>query len=144
MKDLITELKRFYLEWDRDSMARLVEIYDKNVVFEDPYHSVKGLQALEGYFIRTMKGVNHCSFEFVDEVYGDSKGCLEWVMTYSHPRVSGGDTLKLTGATWLIIDNESKRISRHKDYYDTAEMLFDHIPIVGWVTKRVKAGLARH
>ena len=143
MKDKVNDLKSFYSNWDVGSMDRLDSIYDENIVFEDPYHCVTGIKGLKRYFRKTMQGVNHCKFEFVDDVVADNKACLMWVMTYSHPRVSGGKSLSLNGSSWVVLNRSSQKIGKHKDYYDTAEMIFDHIPVVGWVTKRLKAGLAR-
>lgn len=57
-------------------------------------------------------------------------------MHWSHPRIAGGDPLELPGCS--VVDTEKGLITRQRDYYDAGEMIYEHLPPLGWAVRGVK------
>ena len=60
-------------------------------------------------------------------------------MSYSHPRLAGGGQIDVAGISHIRFDD---KINYHRDYYDLGEMLYEHLPAYGWLTRKLKARLA--
>lgn len=37
-----------------------------------------------------------------------------------------------------VVDIRDDRIVRQRDYYDAGEMIYEHLPILGWAVRGVK------
>ena len=57
----------------------------------------------------------------------------------SHPQLASGAEIEVTGISHIRYDD---LIFYHRDYYDLGEMLYEHIPAYGWITRKLKARLA--
>jgi hypothetical protein len=49
--------------------------------------------------------------------------------------------ITLDGTTQLGVDGDI--IIYHKDYYDLGEMVYEHVPILGFIIKKIKGKLAK-
>jgi hypothetical protein len=78
----------------------------------------------------------YCEFEFLDQLANDNQAFFRWRMHYYHPRLNAGQPLAVGGAS-LIKFNE--RIFYHEDFYDMAAMIYQHLPLVGWLVKKINA-----
>ena len=139
MTDIIQRLKEIYAQWDHSALAHLEEIYEESVVFEDPIHHVKGLQGLKEYFESTLPGLKHCNFEFDKELVVDDHIAIAWKMRFSHRKLKKGKELCVHGISTLVLKN---KIIYQRDYYDMTEMVFDHVPVLGSVTKYLKGRMS--
>ena len=52
------------------------------------------------------------------------------MMHWSHPRIARGAVRQLPGCS--VVDMRDDRIVRQRDYYDAGEMIYEHLPILGW------------
>ena len=55
-------------------------------------------------------------------------------------KVAKGETLRTIGISIVRFDAEG-RVLVHQDYWDSAAGLFDHVPVVGWGTRTIRARL---
>jgi hypothetical protein len=60
-------------------------------------------------------------------------------MHYRHPKIKAGTPQILNGAT--LIKYEDK-VNYHEDFYDMGAMIYQHIPLLGFVVKTLNAHLA--
>ena len=121
---------------DARNLDRLGEIYADDVLFEDPLHRVEGLPALTDYFRKMYRGVVEIRFDF-DDVMEDAEGAmLTWVMHMRHARLRPGELLSLPGASVIKFE---ERIHYHRDYFDVGAMLYERLPVIGGVIRRIKA-----
>lgn len=139
MSQVVEKIIDFYRDFDQKPWPRLADIYAEDVVFQDPVHRVEGLPALTDYFERTTKNIDYCRFDIHDYHEGSGSGSLFWVMTFSHPRLKKGKPLTLDGMSHICF---GERIDFHRDYYDMGEMLYQHIPLLGGVVRRLKKNIA--
>lgn len=135
----IDRFKRLYQPFNESSLAQLDQVYSQDVVFKDPVHELAGIKALYQYFRGFCSSDVHCEFEFINQVVDSHQAFFQWRMHYSHPRIKGGLPLTLNGAS-MIQFNE--RITHHEDFYDMGAMIYQHLPLLGFVVKKINARLA--
>ncbi|MGD8177102.1 nuclear transport factor 2 family protein [Marinimicrobium sp. ARAG 43.8] len=135
---VVDRLMKHYEHFDPALIESLEEIYDKNIVFQDPIHKVEGLPDLRRYFGGLMEGLEECRFAFNDRIEVPGKVVLVWTMTYRHARLKGGKTLTLDGSSHLKVD---EKVVYHRDYYDVGTMLYEHVPVLGFVIRQIKSRL---
>ncbi|MDX1676850.1 nuclear transport factor 2 family protein [Arsukibacterium sp.] len=131
----------FYNSLSHDGLNRLAEIYTENVVFTDPVHQITGRQALMTYFSHAYQRLAYCKFEPVSQTDDDSLSFISWIMTLSHPAIGKGKEIKVHGCTELRWHDQ--HIYYHRDYYDLTELVYRHIPVLGWATTQVKQRMAK-
>ncbi len=143
---LIARLTQLYATFDGGIVDALDSIYHPEVVFQDPVDKIVGLEALRGYFAYIAEGVDGCGFEFLEvldlppEAPGQSgRASLVWVMRYRHPQLARGQWLSMPGMSHI---HYGERIHWHRDYYDLGDMLYEHVPLLGPVVRRLRKRLA--
>lgn len=141
---LLQQVTSLYERFDPALISALDQIYDANVVFEDPMHQVLGLQNLRQYFSGLVQGLDECRFEFSDilekpGIDGDpNQAVLLWNMHYRHRKLRGGKLLSVAGSSHLRF---GERVLYHRDYFDAGAMLYEHIPLLGCAIRSIKKRL---
>ncbi|WP_110603365.1 MULTISPECIES: nuclear transport factor 2 family protein [Salinicola] len=120
-------------------LPALEECYSDDVDFADPLHRHVGRDNLMAYYADLMEGVRHCHFEFHDRQLLGATSFLTWTMELAHPRLRGGRNISVAGCSHL--QWQGQRVCRHRDYFDVGAMLYEHLPVVGWMVKGVKKRL---
>lgn len=137
--DLIESFKLAYSDLSVMDMSRLDEIYAEDLLFKDPIHEIRGLQCMQDYMAELMENVHECRFEFLDQLMSDNAAYIKWNMHYRHNMLSSGKLLTLRGISQI---HYSDRVHYHEDVYDVGAMLYEHVPMVGGVTRWLKGRLA--
>ncbi len=138
MSQLIDELIAFYSDFSAENLGKLPDLYAANAVLVDPVHKVEGVSAIVGYFRSIMSDVRTCRFTFENVLETEGQAVLEWTMTFKHPRL-GKDSIAVKGCSVLRM---SDKIDHHRDYYDLGEMLYEHVPVLGYVVRSLRRKLA--
>jgi SnoaL-like domain len=134
-KDLIEQFQAFYSDFAQVDLSLMADLYEPQITFVDPVCTVEGLPALSRYFERSRANVSYCRFEFVSRTAQLDCAFFQWRMHYAHPRIDSGRAQILRGCSALKMDG---KIIYHEDYYDLGAMLYEHLPILGWVTRKIK------
>ncbi len=117
-----------------------LSIYHNDVTFIDPVHQIKGRDALQCYLNHGYQRLNFALFEPVNGVSAGDTGFLSWIMTYSHPAIANGKKIQVHGTSELRWEGDN--IIYHRDYYDLTDMVYQHIPVLSWLTGQVKRKMA--
>jgi ketosteroid isomerase-like protein len=136
---LIERLKRFYNNIKDADLNQLDEFYSEKVVFRDPIHEVHGLAALQDYFTQLTGSLVQCQFEYLDQLVTENTAYLKWNMHFRHPRL-GGKRISIRGVSQLKFDDV---IHYHEDVFDMGAMIYEHVPVVGLLTRWLKRRLAK-
>ncbi len=110
--------------------------YTDQVNFIDPVKSITGLENLTTYFSNLYKQVSHCQFTLSNYIFNDQKVSLEWVMSLQHKKISNNKEILLEGASFIQFSGE--KITYHRDYYDLGALVYERIPVLGSVVKKVR------
>ena len=140
MSDFLRCFAREFSALDKNNLDRLNTLYTEDVQFTDPLHQIRGINNLQRYFAELYANVGQLHFDFYgfDEV-GPGKGYLRWTMSYSHPRLAKGRTIRVDGCSHLMWRGD--KVYQHRDYFDAGALLYEHLPIMGtliaWLKRRL-------
>ena len=135
------KVKHLYTNFDQQMLAGLSDIYRNDIVFQDPLHHITGLANLSSYYQGMLDGLESCRFEFTQQLVEealdskDSHAVLFWTMHYQHKKIAQGKPLSITGNSHIRYDD---KVFYHRDYFDAGAMLYEHLPIMGFVIKQIK------
>jgi hypothetical protein len=150
--DVINKFQSFYSDLASMKVEDLSSIYSENVTFIDPVTTHSGITSVESYFSNLLQDTKYCIFtinaiESTSSIEDQDANKVDklsymvtWVMTFSSPRLNSGAPINVDGITQLIVENN--KISYHRDYYDLGQMVYENVPLLGWIIKRIKRRLA--
>jgi ketosteroid isomerase-like protein len=140
MSDFLPQFAHTFSALNKDNLHQLTELYSSDAVFCDPLHEVHGLADIEQYFAQMYANVSALDFEFYgfDQV-SEGQGYLRWNMSYRHPRLAGGQLIRLEGCSHLLW--RDGKVYSHRDYFDAGALLYEHLPllgsVIGWLKRRL-------
>nr|WP_136250107.1 nuclear transport factor 2 family protein [Ningiella ruwaisensis] len=137
---VIESFSRFYTDLASMQVESLKTIYSNDVVFIDPIARHKGLEAVEHYFSKLLKNAKYCEFEIHNKKSAGEDGfVVNWTMRFTSSRINKGNPVAVDGITLLTVEND--KIVFHRDYYDLGEMVYEHVPLLGRIIKKIKRSL---
>lgn len=135
-------LKRFENLFSDFSEANIREhvrdVYADDVYFNDTLKEVRGIDDLEHYLIESAAAVESCHVDIEDVASHNGNYYVRWVMKIRFKRLASSEMIRSIGISHLRFDDEGK-IVLHQDYWDAASGLFEHVPLIGWGIRKVKA-----
>lgn len=132
----------FYNSLNADNLNGLGQIYHPDVVFADPVHEIHGLPALHDYFAHAYARLTQSHFEAKHMAAQGNMGFVSWQMRIRHPAIAQGNEIVVDGCSELRW-HENGLIIAHRDYYDLTQMVYQHLPVIGWLTSKVKQQMAK-
>lgn len=131
-----------YTKLDAQNVHLLEHIYSADISFIDPAHKIEGLDALKKYFSELYQNVSSVSFNFTHHQHLENDAYIQWQMTLCHPRLNSNREIVVPGASYLNFNNKGK-VSFHRDYFDLGTMLYEQLPLMGSIIKRIKRKLGQ-
>ncbi|UJF18368.1 nuclear transport factor 2 family protein [Vibrio sp. SS-MA-C1-2] len=139
MSKLIDDFCKYYQDLSKDKISSLSTLYQQDAVLEDPVHKLTGLNNIEEYFSRLLENISYCQFDIETIVIQDQTAFITWVMRFAHPKINQGNEIAVPGVSHLLFID---KINYHRDYYDLGGMLYEHIPLLNMIIKKIKSGLS--
>ena len=132
----IENFKEYYRIFAENVIRRDTKnLYAKEAFFKDGYKEVKGVDAIESYFIATTKAIVSCTFEITDVSIHEGNYYFRWVMTLTIKR-DKDNPLKQIGMSHVRFAPDGKIIF-HADYWDTS-VVFERAPVIGSIIRWAK------
>jgi ketosteroid isomerase-like protein len=119
----------------------LETLYTEDVHFEDPAHALQGRKPLMDYFASLFRNLESCSFKFHQTLMSDTDIFMSWTMFIEHPKLRNGATIRVEGGS--LLKTRNGKIYYHRDYFDMGAMIYEHLPLLGRVVKKVKQRLGQ-
>lgn len=146
--DVIERFCKIYTDICQISPDDLEDIYASDITFIDPITVHRGIDEVKDYFSNLLTQAESCKFDIADifqcsgqksQSQFEVTHVINWTMTL----VLKNKTKKITldGTTQLGVADDI--IIYHKDYYDLGEMVYEHVPILGFIIKKIKGKLAK-
>jgi limonene-1,2-epoxide hydrolase len=129
-----------FSELNVDTMDLLDDFYHKDIHFVDPVVNVTGLDDLRAHYEHQYGAVTEIDFTFTDEFIAGDTHTVEWEMTLATKRLNKGEPFTVPGASVLTF--EGNKVIYHRDYFDLGNMLYERLPVVRSITKRIKKRLS--
>lgn len=139
MSDFLRTFADDFAALNKDNLERVSELYSDDAVFQDPLHEIRGQQNIQRYFAELYENVSDLRFDFYgfDQVK-PGQGYLRWTMSYRHPRLAGGNLIRVDGCSHLLWHS---KVYQHRDYFDAGSLLYEHLPLLGRVIRWLKGRL---
>jgi steroid delta-isomerase len=129
----IENFKAYYTRFAEDVIRRdTKKLYAKEAFFKDSYKEVKGVDAIEKYFIATTKATVSCTFDITDVSVHNGNYYFRWVMKLTLKR-DKDDPIVQIGMSHVRFGPDGK-IVFHTDYWDTS-VVFERVPILGSIIR---------
>jgi len=114
----------------------LSTIYTDDVEFVDPVKTIRGLDELTNYFEKLYKSVDKCQFILNNHISNKNSHSLEWMMNLQHKKISKNREIQVDGIS--SIQYQGDKVCYHRDYYDLGAMVYEHLPLVGTIIKKIR------
>lgn len=136
---LINDFKDFYRRPDLPGLESIDRIYTQDVEFRDPVHTINGRLALKNYQRSLYESASEVSFSYLDEQVSEHTATITWVMRFRHRKLKRGKPIDVKGMTLIHFTD---RVYYHEDFYDLGAMLYQHVPVLGWLVRYINRRLA--
>lgn len=134
--EVIHRFEQFYENLSLSSIENLGDIYHSEIVFMDPVSNHQGLHNVKQYFTKLLENTTHCNCKIQATMGMNNQFSVTWKMRYGHPKLNSGREIIVDGITHL--KHQDDRIILHRDYFDMGQMIYEQVPILGFVVKRIK------
>lgn len=139
--DTLNKFVSFYTDLASMRAEELASIYSQDVTFIDPIGKHQGIASVEAYFSKLLENAKHCQFTIQSKMTTNSgEHLVVWTMEYKTPKMNKGNIIKVEGLTLLKIRKD--KISFHRDYFDLGQMIYENVPLLGRIIKRIKRSLS--
>jgi hypothetical protein len=129
MDHLVVRFQQLFTVLQPDQPMSLEQVYAPQIVFEDPLHHIEGLPELRSYFARMNAGL---AAPFV----GLTAAMLPWTMQLTLRRLPY--PVIVPGCSQVHF---TTHIEYQRDYFDAGALIYEHIPLLGTILRRIKAAV---
>jgi hypothetical protein len=133
------DTQQFFNSINKDSMDLVEQFYDPSALLIDPVGQHKGVQGIKSYYTSVYENVKTIRFNFKSAVQSGNTQILFWTMTYTHPDLNGGSEIYVEGSSHIEFSPQSKKAIYHRDYFDMGQMVYEQIPVISWIIKKIKS-----
>lgn len=125
-----------YQSLSTDNLHLLEQVYHRQVTFVDPMHEIEGFDNLKQYFDALYTNLSSCEFIIEEVIEQPEQAAIYWKMTYCHSKLNKGQPIEVQGHSH--IKGQDGKVVFHRDYIDLGAMLYEHLPVIGKLTKWIK------
>lgn len=139
MSDALTGLEHFKTLFNRlnsENTGSLKALYHSDVLFQDPFVCIEGLESLDTYLAGAYSNVIHCRFDYGQPVVNGDRIALPWIMHLKHKKLRSGKSLEVEGISQLQFDGQ--KVVYHRDFFDAGQLLYENVPLVGRIIRWLK------
>jgi ketosteroid isomerase-like protein len=137
-RDALARLEAVFTGLTPATVAEVALCYTDDARFKDPFNDVRGGPAIARIFAHMFEQLDSPRFEILDRTVDGDRAWLTWNLEY---RLRAGQPVRrIHGASHLRFDADG-RVSYHRDYWDTAEELYESIPLLGAVLRMIRRRL---
>ena len=122
-------------------LERLGAYYTEDARFKDPFNEVQGLPAIRAVFAHMFVALEAPRFVVTEAIVQGDQCFLVWDFLFRFRRFSR-EPQTVRGGSHLKFAPDG-RVVLHRDYWDTAEELYEKLPAVGalmrWLKRRANS-----
>ena len=132
----IASFRDYYRVFAEDVIRRDTKnLYAKDAFFKDGYKEVKGVDAIETYFVATTKAIVSCTFDITDVSVHEGNYYFRWIMKLTIQR-DKDNPMEQIGMSHVRFGPDGK-VLFHADYWDTS-IVFERAPVIGSIIRWAK------
>lgn len=135
------KISHFFESLHQDtSVEAFSVIYDDAVVFKDPFNEVKGVEEVHKIFAHMYDNLENPRFLITEYIGTQQIAYVKWDFIFFF---KGEKEEKHFEGVSRLEMNTSDRVILHTDYWDAAEHIYEHLPLLGSLLRFVKRKIAR-
>ncbi|HER35312.1 MAG: nuclear transport factor 2 family protein [Halothiobacillaceae bacterium] len=115
----------------------LATVYAERARFVDPFNRGEGIEAIQAVFAHGFEQCPGMRFVVLARALDGDRALLRWRM---HCK-AGADGLAIEGMSELLLGGDG-RVVEHLDHWDPASQLYERVPLLGWLMRRIRHRLA--
>ncbi|WP_368921476.1 nuclear transport factor 2 family protein [Comamonas aquatica] len=139
------------------AVARLVQLYEQltpqhldslhlcyaaEAHFKDPFNDVYGIVSIRQVFAHMFATLEAPRFAVTEQLVQGQQAFLAWEFHFRLRRWRAGQPQCIRGGSLLRFDAQGL-VQEHRDYWDTAEELYEKLPVLGVLMRGLRrAGAA--
>lgn len=138
----LARFAQFFSSFAPDRIRTLLpDTYAEDVYFNDTLKAVEGRAALAHYLGESAEAVESCRVEILETTRtANDEHLVRWSMMIRFRKLRRGVDTWTVGMSHLRFDAEG-HVVYHQDYWNAADGLFQHIPVIGTLIAAVKRRL---
>ncbi len=140
-KAAIAAFKNYLSTFTKESVLRDTQrVYAPDAWFNDTLKTVRGSPAIEEYFLGSVANTDEIKVAFTDVARSGNDYYFRWVMDVKFKKFQRGKTIRTIGMTHVRF-NRDGQVMLHQDYWDSAQGLFEYVPVIGDGIRFIKSRL---
>ncbi len=120
-----------------DDLEALATVYADEARFVDPFNEVRGVADIRAVFAHGFAQCPGMRFSVQARALDGDRALLRWRMDCD----ASADGLSIEGMSELVIGGDG-RVVEHVDHWDPAAQLYERVPLLGWLMRRIRRRLA--
>jgi len=129
---------RFYETLTPERIGELSRHVAPDIYFRDPFNETRGIAAFERVLKKMFDDIAEPHFVIEHAALDGDVGYLNWRLRFRGKRRAAHE---IVGVSELHFDAEG-RIARHIDHWDVASQIYERVPLLGFVLRRIRRRLA--
>lgn len=112
-------------------------VYAEQARFCDPFNEVRGRPAITAIYAHMFENLTAPRFVITDIIEQEQRVFMAWQFLFQWR----GQTFDIPGGTRFELDAQGLIVD-HQDYWDVAQGLYEKLPLLGWLLKRLRKRMA--
>ena len=137
MSERLNQLATYFEFISEATLPKLRDYYAPNAYFKDPFNEVRDVASIEHIFAEMYVSVHDPRLVVHSKVEQGDEAFLTWDFNFRIKKYKPNITQTIRGSSHLKFD-EHDRVCYHRDYWDTAEELYEKLPLIGGLMRFLK------
>ncbi len=133
----LDELVTYFETLTPQSVAEMGAYYAEDAYFKDPHNEVRRLADIQAIFRRMFQQVDEPRFRILERIGAGDTVALVWEMHFRFRSIRPHEVQVIRGMSYLRLAADG-RVCFHRDYWDAAEELYEKIPLLGVLMRRLR------
>ena len=140
-KAAIANFQAFLSDFTKENVtANARKVYARDAWLNDTLKTVRGSAEIEKYFLGSVENTDEIKVEFTDVARSGNEYYFRWVMDVKFKKFHRGKVVRTIGMTHVRFNADGQAIL-HQDYWDSAQGLFEYVPVIGGGIRFIKSRL---
>ena len=136
MRQRYEEIAGWFERLQPGTLDSIGDVYAPDAAFTDPFNDVRGVQAVRQVYEHMFASLVAPAFKVSDIVVEGDQAFMTWSFDFR----LGTKPYSVVGCTHFRLD-AAGRIVLHRDYWDAAREVYEHVPLLGAVLRTLRRRL---
>jgi hypothetical protein len=132
----------FYATLAPETLRDLPTLVAADVRFKDPFNDVRGVDHMVRVLARMFEDASDIRFDLAECACVRSLCFIRWQFSFRPRRFPRGGLWYIDGVSAVRFDDAGK-VVEHIDYWDAAEQIYQRLPLLGMVLRRIGSRLGQ-